>query len=73
VRCSATPWPTPNSATAYQIRRLSIERNKKWLGKIEGYLKEKAGCMVVVGAGHLIGRYGLIELLRSRGYSIRQL
>lgn len=42
------------------------DRNKKWVPKIEA-APDRA--FFVVGAGHLIGRKGLIALLHARGWS----
>jgi uncharacterized protein YbaP (TraB family) len=48
---------------------LFIDRNKRWVPKIEACLA--AGrCMVVVGAGHLVGTDGLVDLLNRRGYRL---
>jgi uncharacterized protein YbaP (TraB family) len=53
--------------------KLVIERNKKMASKIEDYLKEKETYFVIVGAGHLVGSQGIIELLRSKGFVVEQL
>lgn len=52
-------------------RVLFVERNTRWVPKIEACLV-KARCLVVVGAGHLVGQDGLIEMLRRRGYRVEQ-
>ena len=41
--------------------------------KIEGYLNGKDRHFIAVGALHLAGPRGLIELLKKRGYVVRQL
>ncbi len=51
---------------------LFFQRNGKMAAKIEGYLKEGGEFFVVVGAGHLVGEKGIIELLRRRGFSVEQ-
>ena len=53
--------------------KLVIERNKKMASKIEDYLKEKETYFVIVGAGHLVGSQGMIELLKSKGFVVEQL
>jgi uncharacterized protein YbaP (TraB family) len=53
--------------------KLVIERNKKMASKIEDYLKEKETYFVIVGAGHLVGSQGIIELLKSKGFVVEQL
>ena len=55
-------------------RALFVRRNKKWMKQIEGYLQGEQTTFIVVGAGHLIGKDGLIELLRAKKkYKITQL
>jgi uncharacterized protein YbaP (TraB family) len=50
---------------------LFIDRNKRWVPKIEACLA--AGrCMVIVGSGHLVGTDGLVDLLSRRGYRLTQ-
>lgn len=52
---------------------LITKRNKRWLVKIEEFLKGDKRHFVVVGAAHVVGEGGLIDLLRKKGYDIRQL
>ncbi len=52
--------------------RLLTRRNKDWLPQIEKMLKTPKITMVIVGAGHLIGPEGLVELLKQKGYKIKQ-
>lgn len=52
---------------------LIANRNKTWLTEIESFLSEKCNYMVLVGAGHLVDKHGLLELLKNKGYSIEQL
>jgi len=53
--------------------RMFAKRNARWLPQIERLTREKFNCLVIVGAGHLVGSHGLIETLRQRGYRIEQL
>src|SRR5262245_58181778 len=53
--------------------KLISERNRSWLPKIESYLRVAKKTLVVVGAAHLVGRDGVVELLRRKGYSVEQL
>jgi uncharacterized protein YbaP (TraB family) len=55
------------------FRRLVSERNRSWLPRVEELLAGDTGAMVVVGALHLVGKEGLIELLKRKGYSVEQL
>jgi len=48
---------------------LLIDRNEKWVSRIEKMIKEKS-CFIAVGALHLEGDKGLVALLRSDGYSV---
>ena len=52
--------------------RLLTRRNKDWIQQIETMLKEPKNTMVIVGAGHLIGPEGLVELLKQKGYDVKQ-
>lgn len=49
--------------------RLSYDRNRKWMDKITNTIPVQR-VLVAVGAAHLVGEQGLIELLRSRGYTV---
>jgi uncharacterized protein YbaP (TraB family) len=53
--------------------RMFAKRNARWLPQIERLTHENFNCLVIVGAGHLVGSHGLIETLRQRGYRIEQL
>lgn len=50
-----------------------LDRNDRWLKTLNSLLEAHETHMVVVGAGHLSGKGGLLELLRQRGYTIEQL
>lgn len=54
-------------------QRFVSDRNRAWLPKIESYLSQSENYMVVVGAGHLAGKDGIIEMLKAKGYSVEQL
>jgi len=47
-------------------------RNRKMAAKIEGYLAGKEQVFVIAGAAHLVGKKGIIELLRKKGYAVEQ-
>ena len=55
------------------LNQLIVQRNKNWAPKIEEFLNHKGNVLVVVGAAHLIGNKGVIELLRQKGYVVEQL
>ncbi len=54
-------------------RPLVTVRNERWLPQIEALLKGGDNVMVVVGSLHLVGKGGLLELLRRDGYAATQL
>jgi len=53
--------------------KLIYKRNRNMAQKIEGYLKTNGTYFVVIGAAHLLGDKGIIQLLKDRGYSVEQL
>ncbi|HWX68405.1 MAG TPA: TraB/GumN family protein [Steroidobacteraceae bacterium] len=54
-------------------RPLVTDRNRRWIPQVEELLRSSDNSLVVVGALHLVGEGGLLELLRSKGYTITQL
>ena len=48
---------------------LLYDRNRSWVPKLMAMMPERA-CLVCVGAGHLPGDQGLLQLLRDRGYTV---
>lgn len=52
---------------------LLVERNRRWLPRIIELTAKSDDYLVIVGALHLVGEDGVIELLRERGLSVRQL
>jgi uncharacterized protein len=46
------------------------KRNKNWVKQLNVIMK-KEPVFIAVGAGHLVGEMGLIELLRKEGYTLR--
>jgi uncharacterized protein YbaP (TraB family) len=64
---------SPDASLAPVFEKLFDERNVKMTSKIEGYLNSKGTYFVVVGAGHLVGKRGILGLLKSKGYVIEQL
>lgn len=58
--------------TPQMYRLLNRDRNLKWLPQVQAMLGEKQTRLVVVGAMHLIGEDGLVELLRGRGVKVER-
>jgi len=56
----------------YIYEKLIYDRNKTMTEKIDGYLKDKGTYFVVVGAGHLVGKRGIINSLKDKGYKVSQ-
>ena len=54
-------------------KNLFLDRNNAWLPKIETMLNTNEIEMVLVGAGHLVGRDGIIDQLIRKGYKVQQL
>ncbi len=52
---------------------LIYSRHDAMMKKIEGYLANNDLHFIAVGSLHLVGSRGLVELLRAKGYQIRQL
>jgi uncharacterized protein YbaP (TraB family) len=69
------------TAGVNQDMRLSAEiedvliynRHPAMLKKIEAFLADEQPYFVAIGSLHLIGKRGLVELLRAKGYQVRQL
>lgn len=53
--------------------RLFDQRNRAMADKVAAMLGSGDVVLVGVGAAHLMGATGLVELLRARGYSVRRL
>ena len=53
--------------------KVIVERNRRWLPQIEKMIAQGENAMVIVGAAHLVGREGVIELLKQLGYTVEQL
>jgi uncharacterized protein len=49
-------------------RSLVSDRNKRWVPQIESLLQDRNNYFVVVGALHLVGDGGLLQLLRKDGF-----
>ena len=58
--------------TPVSAKLLNEDRNRRWLPQIEAMLAGDEDTLVIVGALHLVGDIGLVELLRARGYSVER-
>ena len=62
-----------NPALIQMQEQVIAQRNQNWLPKLEMLLQEAHTTLVLVGAGHLGGTSGLLQLLRQAGYHPVQL
>jgi uncharacterized protein len=54
-------------------QKIIVDRNRRWLPEIERMIEQGESTLVVVGAAHLVGKEGVIELLKARGYTLEQM
>lgn len=60
----------PEFGMADEQSLLLDDRNKNWVGQLSKLMPQHS-LVVAVGAGHLVGEKGLIQLLRKAGYTLR--
>ena len=53
--------------------KLFYQRNREMAAKVEQLLQGKETVCIIVGAAHLVGNEGIIELLRGKGFSVVQM
>lgn len=61
------------TASEKELELLLVNRNKKWIPKIEELLKSGQSAFIAVGAGHLPGDFGVLYLLQQKGYKVTPL
>ncbi len=54
-------------------QRLLVERNRTWLPQIEALFARPHPSLIMVGAAHLVGSDGLLEMLKAKGYTLEQM
>ncbi len=52
--------------------RFFVQRNRKWITHIKRLMKQDNDVLIIVGAGHLVGKESVIDLLIKKGYSVMQ-
>jgi uncharacterized protein YbaP (TraB family) len=62
-----------DSRMSSMYEKLVDERNRNMASRIEEFLRIKETYFIVVGAGHLVGNKGIIEILRGKDYQVEQL
>ena len=55
-----------------RYQQLLVDRNRRWMPRLDA-LFQKEPTFVAVGAGHMFGNEGLLDLLQERGYVVTQL
>jgi uncharacterized protein len=55
------------------FKKLVSDRTASWIPQFEKLLHGSQNAMVIVGAGHLVGPDGAVELLRKKGFKVTQL
>jgi hypothetical protein len=85
VTALADAWKAGDAATIEKIvlqdlksdprlyQRMLVDRNRDWIPKLEALAARGTRAFVVVGAAHLVGPDGLLEMLKAKGYAIEQL
>lgn len=53
-------------------KRLLTDRNEHWVPKIEELARGDKPAIVIVGAGHLVGKDGVVALLKKKGLKVTQ-
>jgi uncharacterized protein len=53
--------------------RMLVERNRMWLPQIESLLAAGRPAFILVGAAHLVGNDGLLQMLTMKGFTIEQM
>jgi len=54
------------------LDKMVTDRNRAWMSPIEELLAGDSNAMVVVGALHLVGEDGVVNLLRKKGYTVER-
>lgn len=52
---------------------LLLQRNHRWLPKIIGFTQSSDDYLVIVGALHLVGPNGVLQMMRDQGFNVQQL
>ncbi|HKE87277.1 MAG TPA: TraB/GumN family protein [Vicinamibacterales bacterium] len=84
LKSMITAWQRGDTAAMEKIERASfaaypaaytsliVERNRNWIPQLEKCLAQSKPCFVVVGAAHMVGPDGLVNLLKLKGYKVEQ-
>lgn len=53
-------------------KQMLTNRNKGMVTKAQQYLSENKKCFYVVGAMHMVGKDGIVEQLKAKGYDVKR-
>jgi len=53
-------------------KRMLTDRNERWVPIIQELRRGGKNVLVIVGAGHLVGDKGVVELLKKKGLKVTQ-
>ena len=79
-----TAWQTGDGASVEKLlnraqkedlaimKKFLTDRNLSWVPQIEALAKGTNNAVVIVGAGHLVGKEGVVELLKQKGCKVTQ-
>lgn len=56
-----------------RFEQLITQRNARWISQLKALLADNDNALVIVGAGHLVGKGGVPELLRQAGYTVERI
>lgn len=80
-----TAWKTGDAAALEKMlneqrsvipslfKKLVTNRTESWMPEVDKLLKGSRNAIVIVGAGHLVGPDGMVELLKKKGVKVSQL
>ena len=54
------------------FQKLFYERNQKWVPQMIAHIDAGGGVFFAVGAGHILGEDGLLDLLEEKGYAFER-
>jgi uncharacterized protein YbaP (TraB family) len=57
----------------YIYNKLFIRRNRNWIPEIKKLMNQPGDALIIVGAGHLVGKDSVIDLMKKKGYKVSQL
>jgi hypothetical protein len=53
-------------------QRVLVERNARWIPKIEALMAGDVPALVIVGTGHLVGSESVVAMLQAKGHVVTQ-